>query len=168
LESYKLRKFYRVSKVTRELLDFDRDGAGARALQLILMAEDEFDARTIDAQFKRMLVQRFLKTINLHDERYHYNNIDAKAFHEFLFSQDLVVGAQKRKAIQVFRDTFKFSRVSDVNALSTITSVLKNEFNIKPNQVGKKGGQRSYIANMGEDTRAWLDHIREEGLLTAA
>lgn len=162
LRNFELRKFYQVSEVTPELIDYDLDGKGARILSTLLLAEDTNKSLTIDEQFKKQLVKHFINVVKLHDEKFRYNNIDAQEFQDFLFNEKIEIGCQKREAIDIFDDTFKLAHASRKYALSTITSVLGKELNIKPEPAQKKDGQRAYIANISIETKMWLEHIKSK------
>ncbi|QDE31966.1 ATP-binding protein [Shewanella polaris] len=162
LRSFELRNFYKVPVLTSELIDFDRDGKCEQMLRTILLAEVSTNLLTLDEQFKKQLIQRFISTIQLHDNEFRYNNIDAKKFQDFLFDENIEIGFQHRRAIDVFYATFKIANVSSKNALSTITSVLEKELFIKPISAKKKDRQRAYIANMASETKMWLEHIKSE------
>ncbi|OUR59694.1 hypothetical protein A9Q74_16475 [Colwellia sp. 39_35_sub15_T18] len=159
LRAFELRKLYRVSKVSQDLLDFDK--AGTSTIKALLLAESN-ESLTIDMQFKKLFIQRLIDTVKLYDEEYRFNSDDAAKFHDFLVNAELKVGIHKRKVIDVFNSYFKNTKISYTNKMSTLTSILEKEFNIEVVAANKKDRQRAKTANLTAETKMWLNHIRSE------
>ncbi|SHO58521.1 AAA family ATPase [Vibrio quintilis] len=159
LSKFTLSDFYCTPVVDQELLDFDNNGAGRRIINKFKLARAEASSLTINQQFKQQMILKFFETVGLFEDEFKYSNSDAKDFLNFLFKTELTVGVQSKKALDIFHDTFERANVSTAQPLSTITSVLKSEFNIKPQLSGKKKRQRAYTVTLPVELERRINQI---------
>ncbi|MCF4174309.1 AAA family ATPase [Vibrio sp. McD22-P3] len=159
LFKYTLSDFYCTPEVDQELLDFDNHGTGRRIINKFKLATAETSSLTINQQFQQQMILKFFETVGLFEGEFKYSNADAKDFLNFLFETELTVGVQSRKALDVFHDTFERAKVSTAQPLSTITSVLKREFNIKPLLSGKKKRHRAYSVTLPVELERRINQI---------